>query len=264
MMIELCRQEARKLLSQRYPYMILAVLVGLQLLRTLTLALQPPDSTLDVVSAPQAWADGAGWGLRVLTFCILVIGAMGFSREFSLGTAKTMLALPVKRSAWYAAKLLSLVALAWCLLAVMSLLGALAVSFTLGWGEVAREGVVLHGTSEYLSHMLRAFLMTALFLLPLCAAALLIGLYFGHSGPAVAVAVLSGMVLESVGGLFAVGEYSFLQHLYRPLGVVVRLGQGLPFRWDSSLHPGLTVAGISFVILAGWGLWRLERMDITD
>lgn len=145
----------------------------------------------------------------------------------------------------------------------MALLGLATTALTVGWGDVAREGVVMYAIGDYFPHMAKALVLTALFLAPLGAGALLIGLYFNHSGPAVAVAVLAGTVLESVGGLYAIGEYSFLYHLHRPLGVVVRLGQGLPFRWEPTLHPGLAVASITFMILVVWGWWRLNRMDIT-
>jgi ABC-2 type transport system permease protein len=263
MIAELFRQEALKLFSQRYPWLLLAVLAALQTARTLVAALQPPATALDLVSAPQAWADGMGWALRLLVFVVLVVGAMGFSHEFSLGTAKTLLVLPLRRGQWFAAKLLSVVALAWAVLLACALLGAVLVAFTTGWGDVVRAGVVMHPAASYWRELLGALALTAVFLLPLAAFALLVGLHFSSSGAAVGVAVLLGTVLESGAGLLDAGRYLFIFHLHRPLELVAKLGKGLAYRWEPELSLGLPVTLASFAVLALWGWLRLERMDVT-
>lgn len=259
----LMRQEVLTLFAQRYPYVLLVALVALEVLRMLTLALTPPQTSLDVVSAPQVWAEGMAWALRLLVFVVLVLGAMAFSREFSLGTAKTVLVLPVPRRAWMAAKLGALVLLAWALLAALALLGAAVVAFTTGWEPVLREGIVLRAPGEYAGDLLLALGLTGAYLLPLCAFALLVGLFFSNSGAAVGVAVLLGTVLESVAGLLAAGRYLFVHPLHRPFALLERMGKGLPFSWEEALTEGLAVTLAWFVVLAAAAWLRLERMDIT-
>ncbi|HKI99505.1 MAG TPA: ABC transporter permease [bacterium] len=262
MIRELMRQEGLKLVTQRYPYLLLVALLGLQMARMLALALTPPQTVLDVVSAPQLWADGMAWALRLLVFIVLVQGAMAFAQEFALGTAKTVLVLPVRRRDWCLAKLAALVLLAWGLLAVAALLGAGIVALTLGWGDVVREGLVLRSRAEYAPALLLGLALTALQLLPLCAFALLVGLFFTNSGAAVGVAVLLGVLLESAAGLFGSGRYVFLYHLHRPLALLEQLGKGLPFSWHDALTQGLAVALAWFVVLGAAAWLHLERMDI--
>jgi ABC-type transport system involved in multi-copper enzyme maturation permease subunit len=264
MIAELMRQELLKLATQRYPYLLLAALVGLQVLRVLNLAWTPPATVLDVVSAPQLWAEGLAWSLRLLVFVLLVVGAMAFSGEFALGTARTVLVLPVRRRDWWLAKLATLVLLAWALLALLALLGAALVAATSGWTDVVREGLVLRPRAEYWRDLLLGLALTAVQLLPLCAFALLVGQFFTNSGAAVGVAVLLGMVLESAGGLLAAGRYLFLFHLHRPLALLEQLGKGLPFTWEEPLRLGLAVAVAWFVVLGALAWLRLERMDITS
>jgi ABC-type transport system involved in multi-copper enzyme maturation permease subunit len=264
MILVLMRQEALKLAAQRYPYLLLAALLALQALRMLTLGLTPPATALDVVSAPQLWADGMAWALRLLAFAVLVQGALAFSGEFALGTAKTVLLLPVRRRDWCLAKLATLVLLAWGLLAVLAVLGAALVAATLGWGDVVREGIVLRPLAQVWRQLLLGLGLTALQLLPLCAFALLVGLYFSNAGAAVGVAVLLGMVLEAAGGLLGPGRYVFLYQLHRPLALLERMGKGLPFSWDEALGTGLAVAAAWFVALSAAAWLRLERMDIVD
>ena len=263
MIWELCRQEAFKLFSQKHPYLLLVATVAMQMVRMLALALSKPETSMDIVSGPQLWAEGLGWALRTMVFVVLVTGAMSFSREFSLGTAKTVLMLPVTRRAWYGAKLLSLLGVAWGLLLASTLLGMVFVAFTTGWGDLVREGLVIYEAAAFWKNIALATALTGIFLLPLCAFSLLVGMYFRNSGAAVGVALLLGMMLESVAGLLNVGQYLFIFHLHRPADLIGRMGRGLPFSWEQTVSVGLTTALISFAVLALWALVRLERMDIT-
>lgn len=264
MIRELCRQEFVRLFAQRYIYLVLVVMVLMQALRMATLASATAESTLDVISAPQLWAEGLGWGLRVLVFLILIVGAMGFSQEFSLGTAKTMLVLPLTRRAWFVSKLLFLLGLAWAALLLLAGLGLIIAATTLGWSDVAREGYVIYAASALWDDLALAVLLTAAFLAPLCALALLVGLHFNNAGAAVGVAVLLGIVLEAVGSLAEWGRFLFTHHLTRPAAVVGKMGRGLAYQWAPLLETGLPVALITFALLSLWALVRLERMDITQ
>jgi ABC-type transport system involved in multi-copper enzyme maturation permease subunit len=260
---ELWRQEMIKLFSQRYPYLLLGLVLAVQAARILSLYLTPPETTLDQVSAPQLWADGMAWALRLLVYLLLVLGAMAFSREFSLGTAKTVLVLPLSRRRWFAAKLLLVLGVAWAALVLSALLGAALVAFTTGWGPVVREGLAIHSAGEVGEAVVWAVALTAVLIVPLCAFSLWIGLFFASSGAAVGVAVLSGTVLELLAGTVGWGRFLFLAQLHRPVELVGRLGRGLPFRWEPLLGEGIAVAAVSFLVFAGWGLLRLERMDIN-
>ncbi|MBI4082531.1 MAG: ABC transporter permease [Candidatus Lambdaproteobacteria bacterium] len=259
---ELCRQEYVKLFTQKYPYVLLGGVLLVQVTRMLVRAFTPPETTLDVVTAPQLWAEGLGWGLRFGTYLILVVGAMAFSREFSLGTVKTVLVLPIRRRDWVLAKLLALIVLAWALLLAMAALGAALVALTSGWGPVVREGVVLYTEATVWREVVGATALTLVFLLPVCALALLLGLHFTSSGAAVGVTLLLGIGAEAAVGLAGWGKYVFLYHLHRPLELLEKLGKGMPYRWDQVLSWGLPTTLIAFAVLALWAVARLERLDI--
>jgi len=265
MIIELCRQEGVKLFANRYPYLLLGIVLLGQAVYTALKALKEPATTLDVLTAPQLWGDGMGVALRLGLFVILVLGAMGFSQEFAQGTVKTMLVLPVRRGEWVAAKLLALVLLAWALLAACVLLGALVVAVALGWGDVSRGGVTLYQAGQVWAQVAAATGLTALLLLPLCAFALFVSAFFSSSGAAVGVALVLAIVLEfGLGLLDESARFVFLHHLSVPFGQIVKMGKGLPFEWDETLAWGLPVAAVTFCGFAGALVFRMERMDITD
>lgn len=260
---ELYRQELQRLLARRFAYVLVLLVVAAALARMVVLAQAEPASALEVPTAPQLWAEGMAWALRFSVFVLLVLGAMSFSQEFSLGTVKTVLVLPVRRGAWLAAKLGALVTVAWVLWLAVAGLGVLVAALTLGWGDVAREGFVMHEAAAVWRQVALAVALTAVLLVPLCVFALWLGLWFSSSGAAVGVAVLAGMVLEAVAGLFEAGRLVFLQHLHAPAAVVGRLGRGLPYQWEPVLTWGLGTAAGTCLLFGLWAWWYLERRDIT-
>ena len=265
MIWELCRQEAIKLFTQKYPYFLLGLILVVQAGVMIFTATTPPETTLDVVTGPQLFAKGAGWGLQLGFYLILVIGAMGFSQEFSLGTVKTVLVLPVRRYQWVAAKILFLVMLAAVLLLAVTLLAALIVALTLGWGDVVIENQVLFTAGVVRRQVLVAIALTLVFLLPVCAFGLLVGLFFNSSGAAVGTALMLGIVAQTAVGLFGEksGKYFFFFHLFRPISNIERMGKLHHFQWEPVLTWGLGSTLISFAVFTAWIILKMERMDIS-
>ena len=264
MILELCRQEAVKLFSQRFIYVLMALVLAVQGGRMIVSALTPPETSLDIVTGVQLWAEGMSLGLRFEAYLLLVLGAMSLSREFSLGTVKTMLVLPIRRWQWATAKLGFLVLFAWSLLLLLTVLALTIVMLTIGLGDVVREEVVLYPAAVVWQNILLSSGLTMVFVLPVCAFALLIGLYFTSSGAAVGVSLLFGIVIEALVGLAGYGKYVFLYHLFRPYQQLQKLGKGLPFQWDDLLAWGLGTTLLTFAVFALWSIVRLERMDITS
>lgn len=262
MILELFRQEWLKLFSRPLWYGLLAIAPAVQVLRMLAMHFSAPETTLDVVSAPTLWAEGMAWGLRLVAYLVLVLGALGFSEEFTQGTVKTMLTLPLTRRMWFAGKLVTQIVLAAAMVLLCALVGLLLTLAMAGWPDVVREGLLIVSAGEAFAQMLGAVGLTMLLSLPLCAFALWVGLHVTSSGVAVAVAILAATILELATGLFGMGRYLFLAHFHAPVAIVSRLGQGFPVRWEPVFTWGLGVGLLTFVVFAGWGVWRLERMDI--
>jgi ABC-type transport system involved in multi-copper enzyme maturation permease subunit len=263
MLGELIRQEAVKLGTQRFPYVLVAAVLLLETAAALVTAHTPAETSLDVVHGALVFAVGAQAGLRGAIYLLLVVGAMSLAREFSLGTAKTFLVLPVSRRAWIAAKLIALALLALALVLAIAVLAALLAAIHPGWGAVRQEGLVLSSGAQVAQAAAAATGLTALLILPVCAFALLIGLHFTSSGAAVGVAILLGALLDAAANLVdGFGRYVFLAWIPKPFAQVERLAKGLSTGWSASAGWGVGVAAVSFGLLAGWAYLRFERMDI--
>jgi ABC-type transport system involved in multi-copper enzyme maturation permease subunit len=263
MLLELVRQEAVKLFSQRFVYVLLTLVLLSQTGRMIGLALTPTETALDVLTPPQLWAEGASLGLRFASYVVLILGAMGFSQEFALGTVKTMLVLPLQRWQWALAKQLFLCAIGAGLVLLVVLLSTVLTAVTTGMGGVVREGLELYAPGAVWGAMAVATMLTIVLVLPLCAMALLIGLYFTASGAAVGVAIVLGIVLEIAANLLPWHQAFFLSHLYAPFGLVLRMGRGMPFQWETLLTWGIGSSLVSLAILCGWIIIKLQRMDVT-
>lgn len=263
MIAKLVKHEAIKLFAQKYIYVLLALVVAVQVARTLATAFTPPETTLDIVTGPQLWAEGVGLGLRFGMYLLLVVGAMALSQEFSLGTVKTMLVLPIRRWQWVAAKLIFLALFSLSLLLTLAVVGFVLVALTLGWGDVMLGEVVRYAESAVWRQIGLATALTFFFLLPMCAFSLWIGSLFSSSGAAVGTGLLSLLVLEFAGGLAGYENYLFINSLHRPLAIIVKMGKGLNFQWGPLLTWGVGSSAVTLVALVAWVIWRIERMDIT-
>jgi ABC-type transport system involved in multi-copper enzyme maturation permease subunit len=260
---ELTRQELLKLASQRYPYVLLAIALAAQAAAMLVLGLRRPESSLDVLTGAQLWSEGALAGLRLSAYIVLVTGAMSLSGEFSQGTAKTWLVLPLTRRHWLAGKLLSLLALSAALVAAVAALAWLVTAFTAGWGDVAREGITLHRAAEVQRHLALSVALTVLLMAPVCAFGMLVGLLFPSPGAAVAVAVLLGTTLDAAANLFdSMGRFIFFAYLTQPFATVGRIGKGMAYQWQPVLTWGLGVSAATLLVLLAVLFVRLEKMDI--
>ena len=260
---ELVRQEVFKLASQRFVYGLIAIVAILEIIMAVVTARAPAESSLDVINASGVFATGAEAGLRGAIYVLLVIGAMSLSREFSLGTAKTFLVLPVRRIDWLVAKLIALTLLGVGLVALVFALGAVVAAIDPGWGAIQQDGIVMVSGHLQLRRIAVAAAFTGLLMLPVSAFAFTLGLHFTSSGAAVGVAVLLGLILDAAGNLSdTAGRYDFLAWVGRPLGQIERMSKGLPCSWGTIGTWGLGLAAVSSAVLVAWTLWRFERMDI--
>ncbi|MDH4225903.1 MAG: ABC transporter permease [Deltaproteobacteria bacterium] len=265
MFTELFRQEALKLLTQRYPYVLLGLVLVLETTYILHTASTPPETTLDRVSPVQLWAQGVELGLRFGVYVLLVVGSMAISREFSLGTIKTFLVLPVSRRMWVGAKLAGIISLGLLITLIITGLGLALVAAFSGWGPVVLEGIIKYPQEEVWQAVALATGLTVVFLLPVCALALVVGSYFHSSGAAVGVTLLLWIVLETLSGMLGSGaKWLFPHYLYEPMNQISKMGKAMVFQWDDVAGPGLVVSGASFLVLAGILIARLDKMDITD
>jgi len=263
MIFTLMKQEAVKLFTKSFVPLLFGLVTVLEAGVMIFNASNVKVSTLEAVTAPQMLGEGLTIGIRFGAWVVLIIAAMAFSQESSDGTIKTMLVMPIERYQWLVAKIAFLSVLAMLLVFSLSLVGIVVVAFFQGWGPVVRDGIEIFDAGLVWSMVFKMIGLTALFMLPVAGLGLMIGSFFKSSGPAVGVTMVTWLMLTTVGEMLP-AKFVFSVYLEKPADLLVKLGKGLPFVWQSLATWGLGVALVSFcafVFLVGF---RFHNMDITD
>ena len=153
-------------------------------------------------------------GFRLVTFLILVIGALLFASETTFGTIRTILIAPVKRSEIVLAKAITIIILALLFTLLIEL-----VAFGLSWAVYGFYNItdptfptmVQMAKTEMLLYMFYTFLHILLPLVAIGLMGLFISTLVENSGISVAISIILYLVLDSfVANLFEeVSSYLF-------------------------------------------------------
>jgi len=156
-------------------------------------------------------------GFRLVTFLMLVIGALLFASETTFGTIRTILIAPVRRSELVLAKAITVI-----ILALFFTLLIETISFGLSWMVYGFRDItdptfpeIIHlARSEMLIYVLYTFLHILLPLVAIGLMGLFISTLMENAGIAVAVSIILYLVLDSfVANLFEEAS-SFLFNPY--------------------------------------------------
>jgi ABC-type transport system involved in multi-copper enzyme maturation permease subunit len=213
---------------------------------------------------------GAGFGVKVVVFVILIFSALSIAGEFDKGTIKVILTRPVTRTEVFLAKCATMVLVAAGLLAI-----ALATSLFWGLcrgelGPVWKEHV--HDAYPYYPEMLRLLkLSIASAVLAVLATAFLgvfISMLTESSGHAVAVGLIFFLLLDLVASFLRKDQRLFLFNFYQGYGFsqLTEIASGSSAtRWDDQIfharHTAL-IPGVTSLVLGGisYVLFRLKNI----
>jgi ABC-2 type transport system permease protein len=185
--------------------------------------------------AVDIFASGSKWGLRLVSFVVLISGAMLFAGEFDRGTIKLLLTRPITRGEVFAAKAVSNAILA------LVLMGAV---FGLAWGIGCWKGELgpVWDPEEYVS--------------PVSSAALL-----GHLVQAIQTAVPSIIALGLLGLLLSnvVESSGHAVGLALVLAMGVGLATEVASRWEHywvNTYPGYALSLLGEFARGKAARWR--------
>ncbi|MEW6027013.1 MAG: ABC transporter permease [Planctomycetota bacterium] len=226
----LIRIELYKFLRQRLFYISLFLVLAVVVLSVLSEKISP--STRDAINGFGPLISGCLNGFRLVTFLILVIGALLFASETTFGTIRTILIAPVRRCEIVLAKAVALVILALFFTIVIE-----AVSFGLAWGVYGFQNItdptfaeIVHlSRADMLLYVLYTFLHILLPLVAIGLMGLFISTLVENSGIAVAISIIIYLVLD----FFMVGLFenlsSYLFNYYQGyfLGTLKDISEGV-------------------------------------
>lgn len=170
-------------------------------------------------------------GFRLVTFLILVIGALLFASETTFGTIRTILIAPVKRSEIVLAKAITIIILALLFTLVIEL-----VAFGLSWAVYGFYNItdptfpeIVHlARTEMFLYILYTFLHILLPLVAIGLMGLFISTLVENAGISVAISIILYLVLDSfVSNLFEeVSSYLFNPYWNYYLDTLKNMSEG--------------------------------------
>lgn len=216
------------------------------------------------LSAFLMFAIGAGFGVKVVVFVVLIFSALSIAGEFDKGTIKVILTRPVTRTEVFLTKCVTMALLALCVLAI-ALFASLFWGLCRGeLGPIWKENV--HDAYPYYPEMLRLLRLSILSAVLAVVATAFLGVFISmlteSSGHAVAVGLICFLLLDLVTSFLRKDQRLYFFNFYQGYGFgqLTEIASGSSAtRWDdqvfraghTALVPGLTslvFGGISYVL----------------
>jgi len=200
----LTKIELFKFYRQRIFFISLVLVILVVALSVLMEKMSP--STKATVNGIGPLISGCLNGFRLVTFLILVIGALLFASETTFGTIRTVLIAPIRRSELVLAKAITVIILALIFTLLIEL-----VAFGLSWSVYGFHNItdptfpeIVHlAKSEMLLYVLYTFLHILLPLVAIGLMGLFISTLVENAGISVAISIILYLVLDSfVANLF--------------------------------------------------------------
>jgi ABC-type transport system involved in multi-copper enzyme maturation permease subunit len=259
--LPLLRNEITKATRRRLPYF------GFFCIGLLCLAIYLAAGQLSGGSAENAWGYLAFSMQVVFTdlgpIFIINFAALLLAQETGNGTIRAVLAAPVRRWEFFAAKavigLLYMVAISVAALGFSIVLAKINYHFS----PVSDSFGVVYSQKEALHEFLLGYLLSWIPLVPLVAFGLFISTIIRTPGASVSVATATLLIIDFTKNLVGLGPYIFTKDLTFPWVVLLQLAQGTDYEWRPEVWNMIILSGSFAAVAFGAGLIIFVRQDLN-
>jgi ABC-type transport system involved in multi-copper enzyme maturation permease subunit len=258
--LKLLKNELAKVARTKLPYfamlgiLLLCVLVYIVTLRTHNESL---NAWAYVSISMQLVFTDIGL-ILVVVFCAMLI-----SEETGTGTVRTILACPVRRAEFIAAK--ALTGLIYTALLSITALSASTGMATLHYkfGAVSDSMGVIYTRREIFCAFVEAAVLSWIPLATVAMYGLFISSMIKRPGQAVAAAIGAIYLIDFTKHIIGVDEYVFTRYIGYSWRVFNQAAQGITYEWTSELWKMLVLCGIYFAVGFAGALVIFWRRDLN-
>lgn len=217
-----------------------------------------------------ALAGGISAALPFAVVIVLVFAGSALAEEAQLGTLKSLLVRPVRRTELLLAKALALVAFSLALIAAMSGAAVAVAQALYGFGDIVDysssyrypvSDTIPRYTAQAIALLVPSFVAVVAWAL-LCSASI------DHTGYAVGAAIGGFLLLVVIAGLWnQAAPALFVTYVGRPISTlrdIAEVFSDAPKRFRADLVPGVMVPVISAALFLAAAAVRLARRDVGD
>jgi len=200
-----------------------------------------------------------------VVMCAVILSVLLVSREFGHGTVKSAWVRPLRRTAWYDAKLITACGI---ITVLFLLVVGMAIAFAgvrFGFEDLMENNYLIHDSKSMAGRMFTTLGLTLWALWAVSVATAALSTLFKNSGAAIAAVVAAGIVLSVFAALKSVGPYIITTYLMFPLVQLVAMTTGVPLpeewntlTWRAVVFPGVWMVGAYLI-----GRWIVSRKEIT-
>jgi len=213
------------------------------------------------------------WGIMTLSMqlvftdlgliFVIVFGAMLIAEETGSGTIRSVLAGPVHRSEFYAAKAAIAILYAVLLSSFVLAISAGLAGLRFGFGPVADDLGVVYGGGEVLGNFLLAWLLSWIPLAAMAMYALLVSTLIESSGAAVAAGIGIVYLVDFTKPFLGIDRYVFTRYVGYPWQVMHQVAQGVDYQWQPEVWRMLAICGACALVAFAAGLGVFVRRDMN-
>lgn len=195
---------------------------------------------------------------------ILVFSAMLMVDETRSGTIRAMLAAPLSRWEFYAAK-----AVTGLLYMVVMSVSTLVLSMVLArihyrFGAISDSFGEVYSQRKVLGNFLMAFVLTWIPLGAIVLYGLFISTIVRSPGAAVAVSIGTLYIIDFTKHLVGLDPYIFTRYISYPWQILQQMAQGVDYQWYPEVWKMIGLSCLYGVVAFGAGLLIFLRQDLND
>ena len=195
---------------------------------------------------------------------ILVFSALLMADETRSGTIRAMLAAPLYRWEFYAAK-----AIAGLLYMIVLSIATLVLSMVLArfhykFGAVSDSFGEIYSQGKVLGNFLLAFILTWIPLGAMVLYGLFISTIVRSPGAAVAVSIGSLYLIDFTKHLVGLDPYIFTRYISYPWQIMQQMAQGVDYQWHPEVWKMIGLSCLYDIVAFGAGLLIFLRQDLND
>jgi ABC-type transport system involved in multi-copper enzyme maturation permease subunit len=195
---------------------------------------------------------------------VLVFSALLMADETRSGTICAMLAAPLYRWEFYAAKaVMGLLYMAVISVATLALSIILATT-RYHFGAISDSFGVIYSQGKVVGNFILAFVLTWIPLGAIVLYGLFISTVVRSPGAAVAVSIGSLYIIDFTKHFVGLDPYIFTRYISYPWQIVQLMAQGVDYEWQPEVWRMIGLSCLSGIVAFGAGLLIFLRQDLND
>ncbi|MBN2185555.1 MAG: ABC transporter permease [Candidatus Krumholzibacteriota bacterium] len=263
--VNIISAEKYKLLRRRSSAAMLFGVVILSVLLFLSVDLAAQRDWIGIPSGFYLASVAIGWMVNIIALLTIMIVAFQISGEFALGTVKPAWTRPIRRSAWFVGKLISVSAVSSVLFMISFATITLLASMKYGFSDLMEKDYLVHAFSALAGRYILASFLTLVSFWALAAVTAMFAACFVRPGSTIAVTVVLSFLMSVIAIFRQAAPFLLSSALSMPFQQMKMMSKGLPvpLEWNDLTWQTMACASAYLILAVVSGLIIINKKEVT-